>query len=136
MKERSVIKKIIDVIGNIEDATIISNYDFTDERTANMIVVGIDQVEQLNINLPDYRYLVNITIDCFIEDDKDGSTFEFIVNTVKDKINNYINKNASLESAFQELPVVGWLNLNVENSITTESNRAVITSEVIASYNN
>lgn len=136
MKERSVIKKIIDVIGNIEDATIISNYDFTEERTANMIVVGIDQVEQLNINLPDYRYLVNITIDCFIEDDKDGSTFEFIVNTVKDKINNYINKNASLESAFQELPVVGWLNLNVENSITTESNRAVITSEVIASYNN
>lgn len=135
MNEKILIQKIINIIGNIENATIISSYDFTDERTSNMIVVGIDTVEQLNVNLPDYKYTVNITIDSYIEDDKDGAIFNNIVNFVKAKINNYINRNSALENAFQELPVVGWINMNIQNSMTTESNRAVITSDVIASYN-
>ena len=134
MKEKEIIQKVINIIGDIDNAKVISAYDYTDERESFMIVVGIDEVEQLNVNLPDYRYALNVTIDCFIEDDRDGVIFNEIVNTVKSKINNYVNKEADLECAFEEIPVVGWINSNVATSITTESNRAVITSDIIASF--
>lgn len=135
MNEIEIIQKVINLIGNIEDAKVISAHDYTEEREANMIVVGIGQVEQLNVNLPDYKYGLNITIDCFIEDDKAGEIFNDILNTVREKINNYVNKGADLDTAFEGIPIVGWINMNIETSISAESNRAIITSDLIASYN-
>lgn len=134
MKEKEIIEKVINLIGNIEDAKVISSSDYSEDREAFMIVVGIDGVEQLNPNLPDYKYNLSITIDCFIEDDLDGKAFNNIVGTVRDKLNFYINKNAALDNIFQEIPIVGWINLTDEYSVSTESNRAIIKSELISSF--
>lgn len=134
MKEKEIIEKVINLIGNIEDAKVISSSDYSEDREAFMIVVGIDSVEQLNPNLPDYKYNLSITIDCFIEDDLDGKSFNTIVGTVRDKLNFYINKNAALDNIFQEIPIVGWINLTDEYSVSTESNRAIIKSELISSF--
>ena len=73
MKEKEIIQKVIDLIGNIDDVTVISAFNYSEERTPNMVVVGIDKVEQMNVGLPDYRYFLSITIDSFIEDDPDGA---------------------------------------------------------------
>ena len=134
MKEKEIIQKVIDLIGNIDDVTVISAFNYSEERTPNMIVVGIDKVEQMNVGLPDYRYSLNITVDSFIEDDPDGTLFHDILANVKMKIYRYINGEASLTEAFQEIPVVGWINSGTDISITNESNRAILTSELIASF--
>lgn len=134
MKEKEIIQKVIDLIGNIDDVTVISAFNYSEERTPNMIVVGIDKVEQMNVGLPDYRYSLNVTIDSFIEDDPNGTLFHDILANVKMKIYRYINGEASLTEAFQEIPVVGWINSGTDISITNESNRAVLTSELIASF--
>lgn len=134
MKEKEIIQKIIDLIGNIDDVTVISAFNYSEERTPNMIVVGIDKVEQMNVGLPDYRYSLNVTVDSFIEDDPDGEVFHDILANVKMKIYRYINGEASLTETFQEIPVVGWINSGTDISITNESNRAVLTSELIASF--
>ena len=134
MKEKEIIQKVIDLIGNIDDVTIISAFNYSEERTPNMVVVGIDKVEQMNVGLPDYRYSLNVTVDSFIEDDPDGTLFHDILTNVKMKIYRYINGEASLTEAFQEIPVVGWINSGTDISITNESNRAILTSELIASF--
>lgn len=134
MKEKDVIQKVINIIGDVENAKVISSFDFTEDREPFMIVVGIDTVEQLNPNLPDYRYALNITVDCFIEDDRNGELFHEILKNVDAKINTYINRDADLEVAFQEIPVVGWINARKEFSITTESNRCILNSDLIASF--
>ena len=134
MKEKEIIQKVIDLIGNIDDVTVISAFNYSEQRTPNMVVVGIDKVEQMNVGLPDYRYSLNITIDSFIEDDPDGKLFHDILANVKMKIYRYINGEASLTEAFQEIPVVGWINSGTDISITNESNRAILTSELIASF--
>lgn len=134
MKEKEIIQKVIDLIGNIDDVTVISAFNYSEERTPSMIVVGIDKVEQMNVGLPDYRYSLNITVDSFIEDDPDGTIFHDILANVKMKIYRYINGEASLTEAFQEIPVVGWINSGTDISITNESNRAILTSELVASF--
>lgn len=134
MKEKEIIQKVIDLIGNIDDVTVISAFNYSEERTPNMVVVGIDKVEQMNVGLPDYRYSLNVTIDSFIEDDPDGKLFHDILANVKMKIYRYINGEAPLTEAFQEIPVVGWINSGTDISITNESNRAILTSELIASF--
>ena len=134
MKEKEIIQKVIDLIGNIDDVTVISAFNYSEERTPNMVVVGVDKVEQMNVGLPDYRYSLNITVDSFIEDDPDGTLFHDILANVKMKIYRYINGESSLTEAFQEIPVVGWINSGTDISITNESNRAVLTSELIASF--
>ena len=134
MKEKEIIQKVIDLIGNIDDVTVISAFNYYEERTPNMVVVGIDKVEQMNVGLPDYRYYLNIIVDSFIEDDPDGELFHDILANVKMKIYRYINGEAPLDEAFQEIPVVGWINSGADISITNESNRAVLTSELVASF--
>ena len=134
MKEKEIIQKIIDLIGEVENATVISALDFSEERGPHMIVVGIDKTEQVNVGLPDYKYTLNITIDSFIEDDPDGELFHNILSTVQEKTHKFINREASLETAFQEIPIVGWINSDIDITITAESNRAILNSELIASF--
>lgn len=95
---------------------------------------GIDKIEQVNVGLPDYKYMLNITIDTFIEDDPQGDVFNDTLSVVQEKINKFINGDVSLSVAFEEIPVVGWINSDIDLSITSDSNRAVLTSEIIASF--
>ena len=134
MKEKEIIQKIIDLIGNIEDATVISAFNFSEERTPNMVVVGIDKIEQMNVGLPDFKYSLNITVDSFIEDDPECEMFHDILRNVKRIIFKYVMREAPLDEAFQEIPIVGWINYGEDISITNESNRAVLNSELIASF--
>jgi len=39
MKQKEIIQKVIDLIGDVENATVISAFDYSEERVSNMIVV-------------------------------------------------------------------------------------------------
>ena len=50
-----------------QDVTVIPMRDYTDQRTQNMIVVGISSTTNVNPTLPDYEYTVDILVDCFLD---------------------------------------------------------------------
>ena len=134
MKEAEIIGKIVNALSDIEDATAISASDFTDERDAYMIVVGIESTTQVNVNLPDYQYRVSIVIDCFIDDDADGAKFNEVHKNVRRIIGEYEHKEKPLDSLFEEIPVVGFFFENEDITVDDKSNRAVLYCNVIASF--
>ena len=78
MKEKEIIQKFVNALSEIDGAKAIAANDFTEEREPYMIVVGIDNTTQVNVGLPDYQYKVSIVIDCFVDDDLDGTIFDEI----------------------------------------------------------
>ena len=74
-------KDLIDIFVNAldentnDEVKVISARDFTEKRKELMVAVGIDGFTNVNPMLPDYDYSVNILIDGFIKDDKEGSKF-------------------------------------------------------------
>lgn len=134
MKEHEIIQKVLNALSNIEDATAIESTDFTEERDANMIVVGIDNVTQVNVGLPDYNYRLQIVVDTFIEGDNDGSLFIDTYKEVQRIMNQYVLNDLALSDLFEEIPVVGLFFENCDFSIDDKSNRAVFEYTVITSF--
>ncbi len=134
MKEHEIIKKVLNALSNIEDATAIESTDFTEERSDNMIVVGIDSTTQVNVGLPDYSYRLQIVVDTFIEGDNDGSKFKSTYNEVQRIMTQYLLNEKSLSDLFEEIPVVGLFLENCGFSIDDKSNRAVIEYNIITSF--
>ena len=56
MKEKEIISSLKNIFSSIENATTIASYEFQEERTENMIVIGITNTTQVNVGLPDYKY--------------------------------------------------------------------------------
>ena len=134
MKERELIQKFVNILSEIDGSTAISATDFTEEREANMIVVGIESTEQVNPLLPDYAYTVSIVVDCFIDSDEDGEIFRGIHKEVRRILDEYVNKEKPLESMFEEIPVVGMFPDTENETIDDKSNRVTMTYRVIASF--
>lgn len=134
MKEKEIIGKIVNALSEIEEATTIAADDFTEERNANMIVVGIESTTQVNVALPDYQYRVSIVIDCFIDGDADGEVFNDIHRNVRRIIDEYEHKDKPLDSLFEEIPVVGFFFESEDRTLDDKSNRAVLYCNVIASF--
>ena len=134
MKEKEIIGKIVNALSEIEEATAIAADNFTEERDANMIVVGIEKTTQVNVGLPDYEYRLSIVIDCFIEDDKDAEVFNGIEKNVRRIVDAYVNREKPLDSLFEEIPVVGFFFDDEDRMIDDKSNRAVLYCKIIASF--
>jgi|GEM_PF-3645577 len=70
MNENEIVNCLINAL-SVENTHIIKTDDFTVEREANMIIVGIESTTQVYPTLPDYEHNLSVVIDCWIsEDDK------------------------------------------------------------------
>lgn len=135
MKEKEIISALKNIFSSIENATTIASYEFQEERTANMIVIGITNTTQVNVGLPDYKYELEIVIDSWISDDNDGNEFNMISNEAKEVLSPYvIGKNNNYTDVFGNIPIVGILYNGSDFSITTESNRTVLRYSLFASF--
>lgn len=133
MDNNEIINSIVNLLSDIEDATTICYNDFTEERKFNMIVIGIDGVEQVNFQLPDYSYDMTILVDTFIDDDNNGTIFKSTVDEVQDRINTYVMDKTLLDDLFGDLCVV-YFNVEKFNfSITEKSNRFEAKLKIIQS---
>ena len=131
-----ITKDFIDRLSTeLEDkATVISSQDFTEEREANMVVVGIEGVEQMNYRLPDFRHKVTIVVDSFIDEDPDGETFESICEAVEKCLEGVTSGTDSLDSFFNpENNVVGLLYDGRTDTILDGSHHAIYRYDVITS---
>lgn len=135
MKEKEIISALKNIFSSIENATTIASYEFQEERTENMIVIGITNTTQVNVGLPDYKYELEIVIDSWISDDNDGEEFNRISNEAKEVLSPYvIGKNNNYTDVFGNIPIVGILYNGSDFSITTESNRTVLRYSLFASF--
>lgn len=135
MKEKEIINSLKNIFSSIENATTISSDEFQEERTENMIVIGITNTTQVNVGLPDYKYELEIVIDSWISDDNDGEEFNRISNEAKEVLSPYvIGKTNNYTDIFGNIPIVGILYNGSDFSITTESNRTVLRYSLFASF--
>ena len=135
MKEKEIISSLKNIFSSIENATTIASYEFQEERTENMIVIGITNTTQVNVGLPDYKYELEIVIDSWISDDNTGEEFNRISNEAKEVLLPYvIGKNSNYTDVFGNIPIVGILYNGSDFSITTESNRNVLRYSLFASF--
>lgn len=135
MKEKEIISSLKNIFSSIENATTIASYEFQEERTENMIVIGITNTTQVNVGLPDYKYELEIVIDSWISDDNAGEEFNRITNEAKEVLSPYvIGKNNNYTDVFGNIPIVGILYNGSDFSITTESNRTVLRYSLFASF--
>lgn len=135
MKEKEIISSLKNIFSSIENATTIASYEFQEERTENMIVIGITNTTQVNVGLPDYKYELEIVIDSWISDDNTGEEFNRISNEAKEVLLPYIiGKNINYSDVFGDIPIVGILYNGSDFSITTESNRTVLRYSLFASF--
>lgn len=135
MNEKEIISSLKNIFSSIENATTIASYEFQEERTENMIVIGITNTTQVNVGLPDYKYELEIVIDSWISDDNTGEEFNRISNEAKEVLLPYIiGKNINYTDVFGNIPIVGILYNGSDFSITTESNRTVLRYSLFASF--
>ena len=135
MNEKEIISSLKNIFSSIENATTIASYEFQEERTENMIVIGITNTTQVNVGLPDYKYELEIVIDSWISDDNTGEEFNRISNEAKEVLLPYIiGKNNNYSDVFGNIPIVGILYNGSDFSITTESNRTVLRYSLFASF--
>lgn len=135
MNEKEIISSLKNIFSSIENATTIASYEFQEERTENMIVIGITNTTQVNVGLPDYKYELEIVIDSWISDDNTGEEFNRISNEAKEVLLPYIiGKNINYSDVFGNIPIVGILYNGSDFSITTESNRTVLRYSLFASF--
>lgn len=134
MKQTQIEQKIINFIGEIEDVDIINASDFSDQRSAFMVVVGITTTQQIYPHLLDFKYSLSIVIDCRIEDDPNGNKLNEINNQIMDKFYPYILKQKELTQIFGQIPVVGFIFNSKEKSISDSSNRIELNIDLYSSF--
>lgn len=131
MKQNEIIESIVNAL-SIENTKIIKTSDFTTERESNMVIVGIDKCQRVYPQLPDYEYQLSVVIDCWIADDENAAEFERIKAETQAFFNEIVEtRNFEI---FGEIPVVGFLENGIDESITAESNRAELNFLIYASF--
>lgn len=135
MDESKIIEKLVNKLNGIEGCQVCSFQDFTEERSNLIAIVGIDSVENVNFALPDWDVSVSITIDSFIEEDKEGLLINEAKNEILKIIKDLFLSPQNIQEVFEEIPVVGVLNLNTSNQIVDGSHRYLIKFNLIVSEN-
>ena len=138
-QERQLTQKFVEKLDEItaDDVRVIASKEQGEERSNNMVVVGITDVAPFHSDapaVPDYNFTVQILIDSFIEDDKDGYKHDQIVETVEDYLETYLNDQSRLAELFDDIPIVGMFMLESRNTSNEESNQTFIQLQVIGSY--
>ena len=134
--EQDLIDIFVNALDNItnDEVKVIAARDYSEKRKDLMVAVGIDGFTNANPMLPDYNYSVNILIDGFIKDDKDGSKFQQAKQEVLDYLQTFLMDKTKLPELFGGFPVVGMFLSNISNATTETSNQTIITLQVIASF--
>lgn len=135
-EERELVQKIVDKLDAItaDDVRVITSKDQKEQRTSNMVVVGVTGVDNVNPTLPDYDFSVRILVDSFIEDDKDGYKHDQIVEAVETYLETYLDDQKRLAELFDDIPIVGMFLRGISNVSNEQSNQTFIELQVIGSY--
>ena len=136
MHEKEIIDDVVNFLSQVEGAKCIAYDDFTEDRENAMIVVGIDNTEQVNFGLDDFRYNMTVLLDVMIDGDKDGSTMGALKESVLDVLHPIFDDPERYADVFPDLDRIVYFHFNgMDVSVSERSNRAEISIEIIGSFN-
>lgn len=136
MYEKKIIDDVVQYLSQVEGAKCIAYDDFTEEREKAMIVVGIDNTEQVNFGLDDFRYSMTVLLDVMIDSDKDGSTMDALKESVLDVLHPIFDDPERYGDVFADLDRIVYFHFDsMDASVSERSLRAEINIEIIGSFN-
>lgn len=116
---------------NVRVATVLQNVE---ERPPFAVVVRIVDIKNVNPLLDDYQFTVQILIDFYIKDDKDGFFFQQTREQITDYLRIYLKDKTKLPEFFGNENIVGMFLDSEDNNITETSNQTFIILKVIGSW--
>ena len=116
---------------NVRVATILEQ---DEERPSFAVVIGILDVKNVNPLLDDYQFTVQILIDFYIADDKEGYFFTQTRQQITDYLRIYLKDKNKLPQFFGNDNIVGMFLDESVNNTTDTSNQCFIRLRVIGSW--
>lgn len=118
---------LADLLKESENVIVQTMFNLADERDISIVMISVDSINRINVDLEDFNYAVNITLDTFVEDDIYGETFNDLKKKIYDKLNEKPLMNA------EDIPVVGYFLNDITQQITGTSNRVTFSLRIVTS---
>lgn len=118
---------LADLLKECENVIVQTMFNLADERDISIVMISVDSINRINVDLEDFNYAVNITLDTFVEDDVYGETFNDLKKKIYDKLNEKPIMNA------EDIPVVGYFLNDITQQITGTSNRVTFSLRIVTS---
>lgn len=131
---REIFKENLTQLITSDKVRVASTLDQVGERPPFVVVVGIDDVKNINPMFDDYQFTVKILIDFYIKDDKEGYFFTTIRDQISNYLRIYLNDKTKLPEFFGNENIVGMFLEGVDNNTTQYSNQTFIILKVIGSW--
>lgn len=136
MYEKEITDDVVRYLSQIEGATCIPYDDFTEPRDNAMIIVGIDDTEQVNFGLDDFRYSMTVLIDVMIDSDKDGALMDSIKDAVLDVLHPIFDDPERFSDIFADLDRIVFFHFGgMSASVVDRQSLTEIKIEIIGSFN-
>lgn len=118
---------LADLLKESENVIVQTMFNLADERDISIVMISVDSINRINVDLEDFNYAVNVTLDTFVEDDVYGETFNDLKKKIYDKLNEKPIMNA------EDIPVVGYFLNDITQQITGTSNRVTFSLRIVTS---
>lgn len=123
--EQDILESLKEQITNIvtnSNVNVSLSKDYQEQRDPFMVVLSISSFDVINVGLKDYKIILKIIVDFFIDKDRQGYFF----NQTKDQIQEYLEKEylltrKKLQNIHQS--IVGMFLEDVKYFTTDSSNR-------------
>ena len=133
-KSDEVLSTLVECFTGLDDYECRSHLDFSEKRPAPiMVIVALDNFQQVNVGLDDYKMHFNVLIDSLISDDLNGEGFTAAVKAVCKKAEEISDRDYDLTNTFKDLPVVACFYTGANRNLTQDSNRCIVGIDVITS---
>lgn len=116
---------------NVRVSTVLEQME---ERPPFAVVVKVLDVKNVNPLLDDYQFTVQILIDFYIKDDKEGFFFTQTRQQITDYLRIYSKDKSKLPQFFGNENIVGMFLDESVNNITESSHQCFIILRVIGSW--
>ena len=133
--EQDILEALKEQLTNVvtnSNVNVSLSKDYQEERDPFMVVLSIPSFQVINVGLKDYKIILKIIVDFFIEDDKEG----YFYNEAKDQIQEYIeNEYLLTRTKLQNIheSIVGMFLEDVKEFVTETSNRCEMYYSLISS---
>lgn len=131
---RETFKENLQNIVTNPDVRVATTLEQMEERPPFAVVVGIEDVKNVNPLLDDYQFTVKILIDFYIKDDKEGFFFTQTRQQITDYLRIYLKDKTKLPQFFGNENIVGMFLDDSVNTMTESSNQCFIILRVIGSW--
>ncbi len=131
---RETFKENLEKVVTNSNVRVATVFNQDQERPSKAVVVKVLDVKNVNPFFDDYQFTVQILIDFYIKDDKEGFFFTQTRDQITDYLRIYLKDKTKLPEFFGNDNIVGMFLDESVNNITETSHQCFIILRVIGSW--